>query len=141
MVTVPNIVPNTPHLRHNPVFMYSPDRFSVPTPFEPDVVIDVGSEIEKKIDMYHCHTSQMYEWLPYNGNRLDQVPEGDAARREWMAQRRGRARVPDNYKEKLIELYGKEKAETIQHVEALQVSEYGRRPSMEELKKLFPFFD
>lgn len=142
MVTVPNIVPNTPHLRHNPVFMYSPDRFTEPSPFKPDIVFAIDDEIEKKIDMYHCHESQMYEWLPYNGNRLDEVPEGDAARRAWMAERRGRqSNISDAYMEKLIEFYGKEKAQQVKHVEALQISEYGRRPDTEELKELFPFFD
>lgn len=142
MVTVPNIVPNTPHLRHNPVFMYSTDRFTVPTPFEPDIVIAVDEEIEQKVDMYHCHESQMYEWLPYNGRRLDEVPEGDAARRAWLAERRGRnSNISDEYMAKLVEFYGKEKAQQVKHVEALQISEYGRRPGKEELMKLFPFFD
>ncbi|MFH1964419.1 MAG: PIG-L family deacetylase [Acidobacteriota bacterium] len=70
MVTVPNIVPNTPHLRKNPVFKYSPDRFPVPTPFIPDIVVAVDDVMKEKIDMYHCHTSQMYEWLPYNQGGL-----------------------------------------------------------------------
>ena len=142
MVTVPNIVANTPHLRKNPVFMYSPDGFSVPTPFVPDVVVDITSEIEKKIDMYHCHTSQMYEWLPYNANRLEEVPEGDAARRAWLAASRvSRSKISDEEMAKLVEFYGKEKASQVKYVEALQVSEYGRRPSKEELKELFPFFN
>ena len=42
---------------------------------------------------------------------------------------------------KLVEFYGKEKASQVKYVEALQVSEYGRRPSKEELKELFPFFN
>ena len=34
--------------------------------------------------MYHQHTSQMYEWLPFNQGILDQVPAGDKERREWL---------------------------------------------------------
>ncbi len=142
MVTVPNIVPLTPHLRKNPLFMYSPDNFTSPTPFVPDIVVGIDDVIEKKVDMYHCHTSQMYEWLPYNQGVLDQVPEGDAERRAWLYTRGiGRYFIKGVYRDKLEELYGKEKADKIEYVEALQVSEYGRMPDKEELRELFPFFD
>ena len=39
MVTVPNIAPDTPSLRQNPVFMYFEDSFQKPNPFRPDVVV------------------------------------------------------------------------------------------------------
>ncbi|UCF36347.1 MAG: PIG-L family deacetylase [Acidobacteriota bacterium] len=141
MVTVPNIVASVPHLRKNPIFIYMSDRFTQPSPFDPDIVVAIDEMLEKKIDMYHCHTSQMYEWLPYNANILDQVPESDADRREWMASRRMRRSNAERYTELLTELYGEEKAKSIQHVEAFEVSEYGSQPSLEELKKLFPFFN
>ena len=38
MVTVPNIAPDTPALRTNPVFLYFEDGFQKPSPFEPDIV-------------------------------------------------------------------------------------------------------
>ena len=74
MVTVPNIVALVRHLRRNPIFIYMWDRFTHPSPFDPEIVVDIDDVIEKKMDMYHCHVSQMYEWLPYNSNILDQVP-------------------------------------------------------------------
>ncbi len=43
--------------------------------------------------------------------------------------------------DKLEELYGKEKSANIEYVEALQVSEYERKPGKEELMELFPFFN
>jgi LmbE family N-acetylglucosaminyl deacetylase len=143
MVTVPNIVAAVPHLRRNPIFMYMSDRFTQPNPFEPDIVVAIDDVIEKKIDMYHCHTSQMYEWLPYNARRLDEVPKDPAERREWLARTRGfrSSRGGDRYREKLIELYGREKGSQVRQAETFQVSEYGSQPSMETLKKLFPFFD
>jgi hypothetical protein len=52
-----------------------------------------------------------------------------------------RFRNADRYRDKLIEFYGEEKAGEIKHVEAFEICEYGRRPSKEELKKLFPFYD
>ncbi len=143
MVTVPNIVPLVPHLRKNPVFMYMSDRFTEPSPFEPDIVVAIDDVIEKKIDMYHCHTSQMYEWLPYNRARLEDVPTDLSKRREWMATTRGfrSSRPGDQYRELLVKLYGPEKGNQVKQAEAFEVSEYGSQPSLEELKKLFPFFD
>src|SRR5579884_6894 len=41
MVTVPNIVALTDHLRKNPVIAYVSDTFRKPYPFSPDVVVDV----------------------------------------------------------------------------------------------------
>ena len=45
------------------------------------------------------------------------------------------------YRDRLIELYGEEKGRAIVYAEAFEISEYGRRPSEEELRALFPTFD
>src|SRR5436305_650109 len=84
MVTVPAVVPDTPHLARDPVIAYLPDDFQKPYPFQPAVVVDVGDVIEQIEGMLHCHVSQFYEWLPYNGGRLHLVPADDSARREWL---------------------------------------------------------
>ncbi|NIS64121.1 MAG: PIG-L family deacetylase [Gemmatimonadales bacterium] len=143
MVTVPNIVASVPHLMKNPVFMYMWDRFTEPSPFVPDIVVAIDDVIEKKIDMYHCHESQMYEWLPYNQGILDAVPRDPAARRAWLAETRGfRSSEPgDTYRELLITLYGQAKGSQVRQAEAFEVSEYGSQPSLEVLKRLFPFFN
>lgn len=143
MVTVPNIVPLTPHLERNPVFIYMADRFTEPSPFVPDIAVAIDDVIEQKIDMYHCHTSQMYEWLPYNQGILDQVPADPAERREWMAEWRGfrSSQTGDAYRELLVQLYGRERGSQVRQAEAFELSEYGSQPSLEELKRLFPFFD
>lgn len=143
MVTVPNIVASVPHLTKNPVFMYMSDRFTEPSPFVPDIVVAIDDVIEKKIDMYHCHESQMYEWLPYNQGVLDSVPSDPSKRRAWLAETRGfRSSEPgETYRNLLNQLYGQQKGSQVKQAEGFQVSEYGSRPSLEELKKLFPFFD
>ena len=43
MVVVPNVTPDTPPLRKNPVFMYGYDRFQRPNPFRPDVAVAIDS--------------------------------------------------------------------------------------------------
>lgn len=140
MVTVPNIVAETPHLRKNPIFIYVSDRFTKPTPFNPDVVVGIDEVIEKKIDMYDCHVSQVYEWLPYNRNQLDQVPK--TGRREWLGEQMKpqSKREADRYRTKLIELYGQDKGSKIVYAEAFEVSEYGSSLRKEDVKKYFPFF-
>jgi N-acetylglucosamine malate deacetylase 1 len=142
MVTVPNIVPLTPHLKKNPVFLYMSDTFTEPSPFVPDIAVGIDDVIEKKIDMYHCHESQMYEWLPYNQGMLDSVPKDPAKRREWLAETRGfRSSGPgETYRTLLIQLYGQQRGSQVKQAEAFEVSEYGSQPSLEELKRLFPFF-
>ena len=54
MVVVPNICPDTPPLRNNPVFLYYEDHFQKPSPFRPDVAIDIDSVFDKKIDAAGC---------------------------------------------------------------------------------------
>lgn len=141
MVTVPTIVPNIPHLEKNPVFLYMSDRFTQPTAFEPDVCVDIDNAVEKKLDMIHQHVSQMYEWLPYNRGVLDQVPEEDEERRAWMRERRIGAFSAEPYREKLIELYGRQKGAEINYAECFQDSEYGTRLTKENIDHYFPFFE
>lgn len=142
MVTVPNICPEAPICKKNPVFLYTSDDFTKPTPFIPDVVVGIDQTLEKKIDMYDCHVSQMYEWGPFNSGRLDQVPAGKAERREWLAKgyRRVAAQMADQYRNKLIELYGQEKGSKIKAAEAFEDSEYGTRLTKQNIPILFPFF-
>lgn len=139
MVTVPTILPEVPFLEKNPVFLYTYDAFTHPEAFEADVVISVDDVLDKKIDMYHQHTSQMYEWLPFNRGILDQVPKTDAERRKWLAHQ-GWFSNPngDLFRGKLIELYG-EKGKNVKHCEAFQDSEYGTRLTKENINYYFPF--
>jgi LmbE family N-acetylglucosaminyl deacetylase len=47
MVAVPNIVPEIPALRWNPLFLYFQDRFQKPYPFRPDIVMDIIEVYDK----------------------------------------------------------------------------------------------
>jgi LmbE family N-acetylglucosaminyl deacetylase len=139
MVTVPTILPEVLFLPKNPVFLYTYDRFTHPEPFKVDVCVDIDDAIEKKLDMYHQHTSQMYEWLPFNQGILDQVPAGDKERREWLGKMRKEEWSAEPFRAKLIELYGPEKGKKIRYCEVFQDSEYGTRLTKENMAYYFPF--
>jgi len=139
MVTVPTILPKVPYLKKNPVFLFMSDRFIHPEPFNPDVCIGIDDVIEKKMDMYHQHKSQMYEWLPFNRGTLDQVPVSDSDRRAWLGETRKGESGATPYRDKLIELYGKEKGAKIKYCEAFEDSGYGTRLTKENMSYYFPF--
>jgi LmbE family N-acetylglucosaminyl deacetylase len=142
MVTVPNICPQTPHLTYNPVICYLPDEFQKPTPLDADIVVDIDDAMETKLDMLHQYESQMYEWLPYNTGTLDEVPDDEGARREWLRTRyepRNR-KLADRFREELIETYGEEHGSEVTHAEAFEHCEYGGDLTDENRNLLFPFF-
>ena len=140
MVTVPKILPEVPFLEKNPVFLYTYDHFVHPEPFVADVVVDIDDVIEKKIDMYHQHTSQMYEWLPFNRGQLDQVPATEKERRIWLGKTWGQRSNAEPFRAKLIEMYGKDKGSKIRSCEAFQDSGYGTRLTEKNIKYYFPFY-
>jgi LmbE family N-acetylglucosaminyl deacetylase len=142
MLTVPNVVAHVPHLRAMPVIVYTWDRFQKPYPFQPDIVLAIDEVIEQKLDALDCHVSQMYEWLPYNGQYLDQVPATPEQRRAWLAERY-RARLgmaADLYRDKLVELYGETRGRQVRYAEPFEVCEYGAPLTAEARRRLFPFF-
>ncbi len=141
IVTVPNVCPLTPPLEQAPVLGYAFDEFALPNPYQVDVAIDTDSVFDRKVDMAHCHASQVYEWLPYNGGHLDQVPEADAERRAWLQERLGHrfGHVADVARDTLVKIYGEERGATVRTAETVSFSEYGRRATPEDIARLFPF--
>lgn len=139
MVTVPTILPEVPFLARNPVFLYTSDGFTHPEPFKADVCIDIDDVIEKKIDMYHQHKCQMYEWLPFNQGILDQVPASDADRRAWLGKQYQERSNAEPFRARLIEIYGAEHGSKVRFCETFQDSEYGTRLTPENIRYYFPF--
>jgi LmbE family N-acetylglucosaminyl deacetylase len=137
MVMVPNVAPDTPALKKNPVFLYTQDRFQKPYPFEPDIAVDISDVYEQKIYSMAAHKSQYFEWLPWISGRLDEVPKGEKERLKWLAETRKRAITPA-VRESLVKWYGDSKAKKISHAEAFEICEYGRYPNDEEIRRLFP---
>jgi LmbE family N-acetylglucosaminyl deacetylase len=127
LLTVPAICPEVPHLPRDPAIAYLSDEFTRPYPFVPTVVIDIRGVFDQKIAMLHAHASQFYEWLPYNGGYSGDVPEGDPARREWLADRIGTlsARLAHRLRDRLIQTYGPTVGPLVDRAEAFEACEYG----------------
>jgi LmbE family N-acetylglucosaminyl deacetylase len=137
MVTVPAVVPGTPHLKRNPFIAYLADDFQRPYPFSPTVAIDVGGVLDKIVDMLHCHTSQFYEWLPYNMGTERDVPADDAGRKRWLGEiMRARLRQrAERCRELLATRYGR----AVEFAEAFEACEYGAPLDAAALARLFAY--
>ena len=136
MVVVPNIAPDVPALKKNPVFVYAEDGFQKPSPFEADIAVDIDEVFENKIYGIAAHASQFFEWLPWLSGTLDQIPEDEAGRLELVA-KRWRFGPGPSTRASLISWYG-EKGKTVQRAEAFEICEYGKQPSEKEILRLFP---
>lgn len=137
MVVVPNVTPDVPPLENNPVFLYYQDGFQKPSPFRPDVVVALDDVWENKVNALDAHVSQFYEWLPWVDHRLDQVPKDPVARKQWLSKMRIQPLTAE-VRAALDRRYGAQRAASIQRVESFELCEYGRRPPIEELDKIFP---
>ena len=144
MVTVPHFCPDVPFLRKNPVFLYFPDGFQKPNPFQPDVAVAIDPVIEKKLDALGVLVSQFAEGGA-NGN-ADLMPDDPAKqkqRHETVRQNFSRRNqsIAQRFRGKLADWYGKDQADQVKHAEAFEICEYGARPDKAELARLFPFFE
>ncbi len=137
LVVVPNVCPEVPALLRNPIYLYLEDHFKRPVPFSADIAVDIDDTWERKLDAMDAHASQFYEWLPWVDGRLDEVPVDPAGRLQWLSE--VWSRVPcGNVRLALERRYGAERGRDIQHAEAFELCEYGRRPSVAELDEIFP---
>lgn len=151
LLTVPHECPDVPAMRFMPVIMCSADRFTNPE-FRADIVVDIDSEIDVKLQIANINVSQVYEWLPYT--RGEAVPKWDKERFEWlkgmnitpdttdeeiMAANRGYAvrfaKVAAKYRKELIQRYGTERGSKVRYAEAYEVCEYGS-PITDEIKNI-----
>jgi LmbE family N-acetylglucosaminyl deacetylase len=143
MVTVPFICPDTPHLKNNPVFMYYTDRFQKPYPSQADVIVAIDSVIDKKLDAVAVMESQFMEGGANGSESLAGNTEQSRKRRAEQVRQNFSARFrgpAERFREQLGFWYGKNTGDSAKFAEAFEICEYGRKPTIEELAKLFPFF-
>lgn len=145
MVTVPFFCPDTPALTKNPVFLYSSDRFQKPYPFDADIAVAIDEVFEQKVDALMALESQTFEGGALgSAEKMANVPPASEPelRRAWLHERwvRRQGAEARNYRDALVRWYGKERADQVKYAEAFEICEYGRQPSGDEIRELFPFF-
>jgi LmbE family N-acetylglucosaminyl deacetylase len=141
MVIVPNVAPDTPPLKKNPLFLYMSDRFQKPNPFSHDIVVGIDEVLDVKVDGLDAHVSQMYEWLPWTAGRLDEVPEGAVARKQWLKESWVQRTATDAQRTGLEKWYGKKRAAKFKYAESFEIAEYGLQPTEAQIRRLFPMFN
>ncbi len=141
MVSVPFFTPGVAPLKRNPAFFYASDRFQRPNPFRADVAVGIDDVIEPTLDGLLLMESQIHEGGA--DGRAGLYPS-DAAGRQKRSEdvRRNLARryaaQADRFRETLVKFYGADRAKAIRYAQGFEICEYGRQPSQDELKQLFP---
>jgi LmbE family N-acetylglucosaminyl deacetylase len=142
MVTVPFFCPDVPFLKKNPLFVYASDHFVRPNPFRADVAVSIDDVMEPTLDALLVMESQIHEG---GANGYQGIFPEDAAGRQ---RRRDEVRASlakryagyaNSYRDALVKAYGEDRGRKVHYAQAFEVCEYGRQPSREELKQLFPF--
>jgi len=145
MVTVPFFCPDVPPLKKNPVFLYSSDRFQKPYPFDADVAVAIDDVFEQKVDALMALESQTFEGGALgSAEKMSKVPPASqpGLRRAWLREKwdRRAGNEARKFRQALNRWYGAERGEKVKYAEAFEICEYGRQPSSEQIRKLFPFF-
>jgi LmbE family N-acetylglucosaminyl deacetylase len=145
MVTVPFFCPDVPYLKKNPIFLYFEDRFTKPNRFSADIVVSIDDVIDKKLAVVEALSSQFFEGGCNGGPEL--VPDaGNAAAviaRKKEVRKLFDSRFADTARRfnlQLAQWYGSDAVRKIKYAEAFEIGEYGRMPTKEEIRKLFPFY-
>lgn len=146
MVTVPFYDLNSPVVEPNPVYLYLHDGFEKPYPFVADIAVSIDSVFEEKVLATHALASQVYETVygvdaKTRKERLSRIPKDRQGRIEFSRRRTANRNGPiaNRYRDALVKWYGPERAKAVKYAEVFELCEFGRRPSEEEIRKLFPF--
>jgi N-acetylglucosamine malate deacetylase 1 len=140
IVAAPFFTPDTKPTPRNPVFMYYSDNFKQPYPFDPTIVVSIDAVAEKKWACIAAMPSQFGDKDSWQGRTLPNVPQDDAGRQAYLVDqiKQRAANVANQYRERLIALYGEAKGKQVKYAEAFQLCQYGRQLTVDQLKELFP---
>jgi len=135
---VPRFCPDTPIQKVAPVFGCVWDAFTDPRPFRCDALIPIDSVMEQKCRMLDCHVSQVYEWLAWERKEIfDHTKWTWEQKREFLLRNWGErcVRMANQGRERLVQVYG-EAGKNVQYAEAFELSEYGRKISIDDFQAL-----
>ena len=139
LMGVPLICPEMPIPEKRPVILLTYDEFKQPCGFKADMIVSIDDAIEGKIAMLACHTSQFFEWLPYDRREMGEVPVTMKAKLAWLKCNflPSNIRQADTFRS-LLRRRHPQMADSIRHAECFELSEYGRRPEPGEWKEILP---
>lgn len=140
LVIVPNVVSDVPPLEKNPVFLYLEDHFQKPYPFQADITVDITTAFNKKLIGMDAHQSQFYEWLPWTEGDLANVPMDVSKRIDYLKSNWSRTITPE-IRKSLNKWYGEKRGSIAKHAESFEICEYGKQPTEEEIRVLFPMLN
>ena len=145
MVMVPYFCPDVPAMRKNPAFFFFPDNFTKPYPFTPTLAVSIDDVIDEKVVAIDALESQVYEGGALGDETTrskrfgdDPVRRIEFLRASWSNRH---ANIAKKHRASLIEWYGEELGAAVKHAEAFELCEYGSKPSPDQLRILFPFFE
>ena len=145
LLGVPNWCPDTPIPPVMPAIFLQRDDFMDTWPLRPDVLVPVDDELDTLLTALTEHTSQFFEWLPFDMHTESEVPPADDLEgrkrfieKYWVGHRKcGDA---DRFRAKLVKALGPA-GEKVRYVEPFELSQYGKQISVEEMRELFPFLE
>ena len=106
-------------------------------------MVSIDDVLDKKIATVEALPSQFYEGGANGGPQLVPGDEAGKAKRRTDVRESFKRRfmsTATQYRDKLREYYGAERGDKVQTAEAFEISEYGRKPNAEEIRRLFPFY-
>jgi len=147
-VTIPTYSPTTPQVKSNPVVLFYSDRFTRPIPFSPDIIVSIDDVFDRKVEAVMNLESQIFETVyntPNEKSRLDflsRIPRDPIGRRNFVRERFSKrdSKTADRFRDALVKYYGEDLGKKVKYAEAFEICEYGRQPTQEQIKQLFPFF-
>jgi N-acetylglucosamine malate deacetylase 1 len=140
LVVAPFFTPDTPPTPRNPIFLYYSDNFQKPTPFEPTIVVGIDRAAEQKWSCISAMPSQFGDEGSWQAMTRPDVPRDPVQRPAYLLDlvKQRNAAVADQYRDRLTQLYGAERARAIRYAEAFELSQYGSQASVQQLLELFP---
>jgi len=136
LMGVPLFCPDTPVPETLPFVLYAGDRFTLPRPFRPDMLVEGDDVMDRTLEALCCHESQLFEWLPPEyGIDPTSIPTGKAERLAFM-----KKNIPtDLYLNVELNPDVVKRAfpgKDLKYVDAFELCEYARPPCKKEIAYL-----
>ena len=107
-----------------------------------DVAVGIDDVVEPTLDALLVMESQIHEGGANGYAGLYPEDETGRHRRREEVRRdlaKRYAEYANSYRDTLIKFYGEAQGSKVRYAQAFEVCEYGRQPTRDELKQLFPF--